>query len=411
MQNHALALAVTLLGLLYASPNLLAQDAATPSAEERQAVAKLIKRGASIQIDEDYAVSSISFSRVQRTSDADLELLTAFPRLKSVLVRGSGVTNAGLKHLEKVKTLTSLSLYDTSATAEGVELLRKILPECNVRDYADFRSGGTRGSTPLSLAGVSNGEGTIYGQLQRSIGQRDLQLTDEQKEKIEAVLSQPGLRLNLREYMIKHRDAKTEDERTAIREEWEKLVKAQPEVGKAADASLRKILTPQQLARVQQLILQTRGIDAILDASIVEKLKLSTDQVRQIAVLLSSPRQRSFRSGFGATAVATAEVEAKVLALLTPEQQAEWKRLLGPKSHPRSPLPGKTPEETAIYWFNNFDANRDGNLDSDEWQRSQNIRADFTKDGVDINKPMPRDVFVKHYLRIRHDVVASPSKQ
>jgi len=65
-------------------------------------------------------------------------------------------------------------------------------------------------------------------------------------------------------------------------------------------------------------------------------------------------------------------------------------------------LPGKTPKETAEYWFDRFDRDNDGQLSSQEWRSSVNIRSDFTNAGVDLSQPMSREEFTGHYLRIRH---------
>ena len=42
------------------------------------------------------------------------------------------ITDAGLVHLQGLKTLKLLTLYDTQVTSEGIAELRKHLPGCKI---------------------------------------------------------------------------------------------------------------------------------------------------------------------------------------------------------------------------------------------------------------------------------------
>lgn len=61
-----------------------------------------------------------------------------------------------------------------------------------------------------------------------------------------------------------------------------------------------------------------------------------------------------------------------------------------------------TPEQRALAerFFGLMDRNRDGALDSEEWSRSRRLRPAFESAGIDLAKPMDRDQFVGHYLRV-----------
>ena len=47
-------------------------------------------------------------------------------------VRGEAVTDAGLLQLRALKNLESLRLNDTDVTENGIEELRKELPDCKI---------------------------------------------------------------------------------------------------------------------------------------------------------------------------------------------------------------------------------------------------------------------------------------
>ncbi len=70
------------------------------------------------------------------TTDKTLEHLAQGYRGANLLeleMDHTGVTDAGLKHLDKMKSLKRLSLRQTKVTADGVDSLRKLRPECQVQ--------------------------------------------------------------------------------------------------------------------------------------------------------------------------------------------------------------------------------------------------------------------------------------
>ena len=81
---------------LFVSTSLIAgDDAKSPTVEERKAVALLAEKGSVIFIDGDYQVTQILGAR-ELTND-DLQHLRVFPKLKSVSLGNSKISDAALE--------------------------------------------------------------------------------------------------------------------------------------------------------------------------------------------------------------------------------------------------------------------------------------------------------------------------
>ncbi|MGE0377763.1 MAG: hypothetical protein AB7Q45_20310, partial [Planctomycetaceae bacterium] len=79
------------------------------------------------------------------------------------------------------------------------------------------------------------------------------------------------------------RDAKSDEERTALREEMQRSFQ---ERQRQADEGLKTVLTEQQLTRLQQVSLRQQGLRALGDAELADSLGFSDDQKQKIAALL-----------------------------------------------------------------------------------------------------------------------------
>lgn len=378
----------------------LAEEGDSPTEAERTAVKALVSIGATVQIDGDFSVTTIRLGAGfnGQVTDEDLKLLASLPSLKSLTLMGRGVTDSGLKHLEKLNSLQTLTLSATSVTDEGIAALKQALPDCRISGIGDRSFGSARGrfnGTPRQI------RPTLQSQITDGAVQADLKLSAEQIQKIQAILAPPVL--SVLEFSAKLRDATTDEERRVIRDDWEAMQKSADDARRRADEAIPEILSADQLARLNQILLQSRGLSALTDVQVIEQLNLSKEQVVQVAEAMVSRPSSRFPT----------RNDPRIRTILTEEQQAKWNELTGPALRTpgprietqlsgRSPLPGKTPKETAEIWFDRFDRDNDGQLTSQEWQNSVNIRRDFTNAGVDLSQPMSRDEFIGHYLRIRH---------
>ncbi len=71
------------------------------------------------QLGDDY-VSTVTGAELYYTTDADLECLNRFPRLKWLsLVRSVDLTDAGLAHLGQLTSLETLSLWDAEQVTDA----------------------------------------------------------------------------------------------------------------------------------------------------------------------------------------------------------------------------------------------------------------------------------------------------
>ena len=67
-----------------------------------------------------------------QATDADLNNLWAFWRLKRLSLSGTHVTDVGLENLKGLRHLQQLNLCNTKVTDDGVEKLQHALPNCTI---------------------------------------------------------------------------------------------------------------------------------------------------------------------------------------------------------------------------------------------------------------------------------------
>jgi len=159
--------------------------------------------------------------------------------------------------------------------------------------------------------------------------QKDLKLSDEQTGKVQDTL---------REVMEKHREDYA-GLRDASPQERQTKMQA---ISKTVNDEVKKALSlsAEQSKRFDQITLQTRGVQAFLDPSVAEKVKLTDDQKSKIREIGESSRGN--RAGLGKDATKEERAEAakkrletqrenmtKVQALLTDDQKKAWKELTG----------------------------------------------------------------------------------
>lgn len=108
------------------------EPAPSPTPEERRAAAALAEAGASLRINGQYQITSISLLTADNVTDETLAHLQGLPHLESLSLSGARLTDAGLKHLEPLKSLRVLSVRDGQFSDEAWAKLEAALPNCNV---------------------------------------------------------------------------------------------------------------------------------------------------------------------------------------------------------------------------------------------------------------------------------------
>ncbi|MBX3415770.1 MAG: hypothetical protein KF708_24005 [Pirellulales bacterium] len=166
--------------------------------------------------------------------------------------------------------------------------------------------------------------------------QQELKLTDEQKQEAEKIAESD------REAVRGLRDLPREQIRARIAERI-----------KNTNDKLAKVLDAAQLKRLKQISWQQRGARAFSDPEVAEELKLTPAQTEQIETIQEdagtemraiSEENEGDREGtrrkFVELAAAT---KAKIVDLLTPDQQTKFKELLGEpfEGEIRSPFQGQ----------------------------------------------------------------------
>jgi Spy/CpxP family protein refolding chaperone len=117
----------------------------------------------------------------------------------------------------------------------------------------------------------------------------------------------------------------TEEERTKAREERAKQVAEQ-------DKKIGEILKPEQIARLKQIRLQVAGARAVTDEEAAKELKITDEQKTKIEKVMQEMRdamQGGGGGGPGAFAEMREKINAKVMEILTDEQKAKYKEMLG----------------------------------------------------------------------------------
>lgn len=161
---------------------------------------------------------------------------------------------------------------------------------------------------------------------------------------------------------------KLEDLATSLRPPGEGDQRPSPEAiaerMKTARDGMEKILTNDQIARLEQIQLQSQGAMALLNTEVGSKLGLTEPQKKQLGDLQTKLQEKSRelfqrrneggqgqgapggggpdRGRFQEFQKLRDDTNAKAMALLTPEQKAKWKEMTG-KPFEFRPGPGGGP--------------------------------------------------------------------
>jgi Spy/CpxP family protein refolding chaperone len=168
------------------------------------------------------------------------------------------------------------------------------------------------------------GGGGVVGLAMREEVQQELQLVDEQKDKVRDIVE--GSRDKFREVFSnmaeETRDLSEDERRAKFREKFES-------VNTEIEKELGKVLLPHQMDRLKQIDLQTRvryrGAGALTSGDLAKALNLTEEQREKLEKKQAEVQEEL------QTKIRELQLEAreKVIAVLTPEQQAQLKKMLG----------------------------------------------------------------------------------
>jgi hypothetical protein len=114
------------------------------------------------------------------------------------------------------------------------------------------------------------------------------------------------------------------------------------ELARASDRAMRNTLSAEQLLRLEQITLQVRGPLVFTQPDVIARLHLTEAQrhtIRQIEFETMAANWEHMggkvatANGSDAMAIVFREVIEKIVALLTPEQAQEWKKMTGRPVH------------------------------------------------------------------------------
>jgi Spy/CpxP family protein refolding chaperone len=181
-----------------------------------------------------------------------------------------------------------------------------------------FRRGGGFGGL---------GGGGVVGLVMREDVQQELQLVDEQQEKVNAVSEETRNRIQeeFRDVFSQMQDLDEEERQERLDEIRQRIEKINSDMEKR----LKKVLMPHQFDRLKQISLQTRiqqmGAEALTSGELAETLGL-TDAQREKLERRQAEVQEELQEKMRQLRL---EARDKILAVLTPEQRAKVESLMG----------------------------------------------------------------------------------
>jgi Spy/CpxP family protein refolding chaperone len=159
--------------------------------------------------------------------------------------------------------------------------------------------------------------------------QKELKLEDQQIEKAKELGDK------IREKMTA---ARSELQGLDQEEQRTKMTALMREVNESTMKSAAEFLKPEQITRLKQISLQTRGAMAFSDPEVAKKLNITDSQKSDIQSIVEAsrsemPSREDFQSDREAAMKKMAEINkdtvAKVAAKLNDEQQKSWKEMIG----------------------------------------------------------------------------------
>lgn len=213
------------------------------------------------------------------------------------------------------------------------------------RDFGGGREfGGGRPGGFQRGGGRGPGGGGILGELQREEVRSELGVTEAQIEQITELsqAAQERMREQMGSLMEQMRSA-PDEERDAVRAQLRALGE---ELALETEQEVSKVLDEKQFTRLRQISLHRAGTRALTQDRIADELGLSEDQRTKLEELREEQDQARRELGFGASDEEREqfrqEWDAKMVAVLTEQQQNAWQERLGPPP-PERPEDGDAP--------------------------------------------------------------------
>jgi Spy/CpxP family protein refolding chaperone len=187
--------------------------------------------------------------------------------------------------------------------------------------------GPPRGPGGFGGPGGLLGGGGVLNLVQREEVQQELQLIDEQRDKLDDLVADARQRIGneMRDLFAGMQDLSNEERQERFNEIRTRIEK----LNKESEADLKKILLPHQFDRLKQISVQQRiqqqGAAALTSGDLAEAINLTDEQREKLERRAEEVQQELQQK------IAQLRVEArnKMLDVLTPEQRAKLESLMG----------------------------------------------------------------------------------
>jgi Spy/CpxP family protein refolding chaperone len=156
---------------------------------------------------------------------------------------------------------------------------------------------GRRGGGGFGQGGFGGGFGRIDKSMLLGSEQvrKEIKLNEEQSKKVEEILaSHREAQMELFQGARGNRDASDEERAKAREERTAKTA----ELGKKTEAKLAEVLDKKQTERLDQIVIQQQGPDALVSDKVIAAISLKPEQVEKIKATLAK-RDEEVRSSFG----------------------------------------------------------------------------------------------------------------
>jgi len=159
--------------------------------------------------------------------------------------------------------------------------------------------------------------------------QSELKVTPEQKSKLEEIAQ--AYRDEMRELVPFGQGTSREEFREKLEQNREKLAQLSRDTEKKVD----ELLNAEQQKRLNEIMLQASGPEALRRDEVASKLKLTPEQKQKIEQVLdeqAEKRREAFGDGGGGREAfdrIREETDKQVAAILSEEQKTQWKEMQG----------------------------------------------------------------------------------